>query len=71
LLARGIESVIPLHRRAKLRREYDTWLYRKRRLVECFISKIKHFRRIFLWFEKLDRSYLGFLHFVSALIWLR
>ena len=71
LLAQSIEVVIPPHQRAKVLREYDTWLYRERHLVECFINKLKHFRRIFSRFEKLDRSYLGFLHFVSALIWLR
>ena len=71
LLERGIEAVIPPHQRAKILREYDTWLYRERHLVECFIGKIKHFRRIFSRFEKLDRSFLGFLHFVSTLIWLR
>ena len=71
LLERGIEAVIPPHQRAKIRRDYDQWLYRERHLVECFINKIKHFRRIFSRFEKLDTSYLGFLHFVSALIWLR
>jgi len=71
LAYRGIEAVIPPHQCAKVLREYDTWLYRERHLVECFINKIKHFRRIFSRFEKLDISYLGFLHFVSALIWLR
>jgi transposase len=71
LLDRGIEAVIPPHQRAKLLREYDTWLYRERHLIECFINKIKHFRRIFSRFEKLDRSFLGFLHFVGTLIWLR
>ena len=62
LLARGIEAVIPPHQRAKVLREYDRWLYRERHLVECFINKIKHFRRIFSRFDKLDRSYSGFLH---------
>jgi transposase len=71
LLERGITAVIPPHQCAKVLREYDEWLYQERHLVECFISKIKHFRRIFSRFEKLDQSYLGFLHFVSALIWLR
>ena len=37
----------------------------------CFINKIKHYRRIFSRFEKLDTRYLGFLHFTAALIWLR
>ena len=51
--------------------DYDRHLYRERHLVECFISKIKHYRRIFSRFEKLDTRYLGFLHFTAALIWLR
>jgi len=71
LLDRGIEAVIPPHQRAKILREYDKWLYRERHLIECFINKIKHFRRIFSRFEKLDRSFMGFLHFVGTLIWLR
>ncbi len=71
LLERGIEVVIPPHPRAKEQREYDRWLYRERHLVECFINKIKHFRRVFSRFEKLDSSYLGFLHLVGTLIWLR
>ncbi len=71
LLDRDIEVVIPPHPRAKEQREYDKWLYRERHLVECFINKIKHFRRVFSRFEKLDTSYLGFLHLVGTLIWLR
>jgi transposase len=65
------EPVIPPHQRAKQQREYDTWLYRERHLVECFINKIKHFRRVFSRFDKLAGRYLGFVQFVSALIWLR
>lgn len=67
----GGEAVIPPHQRALTQPDYDTWLYRERHLVECFINKIKHFRRIFSRFEKLSSRYLGFLHFVGALIWLR
>ena len=67
----GMQTVIPPHQLAKKAREYDIWWYRERHLVECFINKIKHFRRIFSRFEKLDCSYLGFLHFVGTLIWLR
>jgi transposase len=40
-------------------------------LVECFINKVKHYRRVFARFEKLSKNYLGFLSFVSALVWLR
>jgi transposase len=69
--ASGAEAVIPPKNNAKAPHEYDAWRYRERHLIECFIGKIKHFRRIFSRFDKLARCYLGFLHFVSALIWLR
>jgi transposase len=71
LLERGIKAVVPPHQRAKILREYDEWLYRERHLVECFMNKIKHFRRVFSRFDKLDRSFLSFLHYISVLIWLR
>jgi transposase len=74
IVAAEMEAVIPPHQRAKgekAERPYDKWLYRERHLVECFINKIKHFRRIFSRFDKLSSRYLGFLHFVSSLIWLR
>ena len=48
-----------------------SYVYRERHLVECFIGKIKHYRHIFSRFDKLANRYLGFLHFVGALIWLR
>ena len=63
--------VLILFASIKILREYDKWVYRERHLIECFINKIKHFRRIFSRFEKLDRSFMGFLHFVGTLIWLR
>jgi len=69
--ASGAEAVIPPKKNAKEPHEYAAWRYRERHLIECFIGKIKHFRRIFSRFDKLARCYLGFLQFVSALIWLR
>ena len=69
--ATGAEAVIPPKNNAKAPPAYDAWRYRERHLIECFIGKIKHFRRVFSRFDKLARRYLGFLHFVSVLIWLR
>ena len=71
LLAAGIEPVIPPNKNAKQPREYDAWRYRERHLIECFIGKIKHFRRVFSRFDKLARRYLGFVQLASTLIWLR
>lgn len=74
LVEQEMEPVIPPHQRAKgdkAQRLYDRWLYRERHLIECFINKIKHFRRVFSRFDKLASRYIGFLFFASSLIWLR
>ena len=63
--------VIPPRSNRRELLSYDEYLYRERHLVECFIGKIKHYRHIFSRFDKLANRYLGFLHFVGALIWLR
>ena len=71
LLKTGAEVVIPPRKNRKESRDYDKHWYKERHLAECFINKIKHYRRIFSRFEKLARRYLGFLSFVGTLIWLR
>ena len=71
LTAKSIEVVIPPKKNRLEQRQYDRHLYRERHLIECFIGKIKHYRRVFSRFEKLSKNYLGFLSFVSALVWLR
>lgn len=63
--------VIPPRTNRKILRSYDKHLYKERSLIECFFSKIKQFRRIFSRYEKLAQSYLSFLYFVGALIWIR
>jgi transposase len=70
VLERTAIPVIPPRANRKLARDYDRFVYRERHLVECFINKIKHYRRIFSRFDKLASRYLGFLKFVAALIWL-
>jgi transposase len=71
IIQQGATPVIPPHQNSKHPRPYDRWLYRERHLVECFINKIKHFRRVFSRFDKLARRYLGFVQLASVLIWLR
>jgi transposase len=71
VLTRGMTVVIPPRANRKSPRECDWFAYKERHLIECFFGKIKHYRRIFSRYEKTARNYLGFLYFVSALIWLR
>ncbi|MFP5213983.1 MAG: transposase [Acidobacteriota bacterium] len=42
----GAIAVIPPRSNRKQPRDYDHYLYRERRLIECFINKIKYFRHL-------------------------
>ncbi len=66
-----VEAVIPPlgSRRAEI--AYDQDAYGLRYRVECFINKIKHYRRIATRFEKTASSFLSMLHLAAAMIWLR
>ncbi len=52
-------------------RDCDYTAYKERHLVECFIGKLKYFRRVFTRFDKYAKRFLAFVHFASTLIWLR
>ena len=71
LNAKGSIPVIPSRRNRKFPRVYDEFLYEDRNRVECFFSKIKHFRRVFSRYDKCAQSFLSFLYFVGTLIWIR
>jgi transposase len=66
-----MQAVIPLRSNRTASRDCDWFIYKERHLIECFFGKIKHYRRVFSRFEKLAKNYMGFIRFVSALIWLR
>lgn len=71
LEAQGMIPVIPPKANRKVPREYDKEVYKERHLVECFIGKLKQFRRVFSRFDKWAKNYMSFVRFASALIWLR
>jgi transposase len=67
----GSEAVIPSRANRKTQRVIDRHLYKERHLIECYIGKLKHFRRVFSRFDKLAENYLSFVQFASTIIWLR
>ena len=69
--AQSMQAVIPPRCNRLVGREWDWFVYKERHLIECFFSKIKHYRRIFSRFDKLARNFMSFIRFVAALIWLR
>lgn len=67
----GAQAVIPSsHSRSQVI-PHDEHLYAERNLVERFINKIKHYRRIATRYEKTALSFVSMLFLVGAMIWLR
>ena len=69
--ATGAGVVIPSKKNRLVERVIDRNLYRDRNKVERFFSRLKQFRRLATRYDKTACSFLGMLHFVSALLWLR
>ena len=69
--ALGAEAVIPSKKNRLVQRLIDRNLYRDRNKVERFFSRLKQFRRLATRYDKTASSFLGMVHFVSALLWLR
>ncbi len=67
----GADICVPSSVNRRVQRQIDWHLYKERHLVECFINKLKQFRRVFSRFDKLAKNYLSFVQFASTLIWLR
>ena len=44
--------------------------YKEPHLIELFFMKIKDYRSVALYFEKLARHFLAMVHLVSCLVWL-
>ena len=49
----------------------DWYTYKERHLVECFFQKLKWFRRVFTRYDKLDASFLAFVHIAAIAILLK
>jgi transposase len=49
----------------------DWALYKERHLVECFMNKIKHFRRVATRYDKTDVAFIAFVSIASFMVWLR
>ena len=71
VVALGAQVVIPSKKNRLVQRVIDRNLYRDRNKVERFFSRLKQFRRLATRYDKTACSFLGMLHFVSALLWLR
>jgi transposase len=67
----GSIAVIPSNPSRAQAITHDKHLYKERHVIECFINKIKHFRRIASRYEKTARNFLAMIHLASLMVWLR
>ena len=49
----------------------DWHTYKERHLIECFFQALKWFRRVFTRYDKLDASFLAFVHIAAISILLK
>jgi transposase len=62
---------IPSRKTNKTQRKCNWWLYKERHLVECFWQKIKQFRRVATRYDKLSKSFLGFVYLAAIMVLLK
>ena len=67
----GAVATIPPKQNRVVPRDGDYTAYKERHLIECFIGKLKSFRRVFSRFDKYASRFLAFIHFASTTIWLK
>ena len=65
---RGAEAVIPPRSNRTTKRRWNKKKYKLRNLVERFVNRIKHYRRVATRFDKTSRNYLAFVHLASSLV---
>ena len=69
VLEHGMNPVIPPRRNRKEQREYDSYLYRLRHLVENGFCQFKEWRGIAMRYAKKVSSYLANCHIRAIAIW--
>lgn len=67
----GAAPVIPCNPARAAKFPLDKDRYKERHLVECCISKLKHFRRIATRYEKTARNFLAMIAVAAIALWLR
>jgi putative transposase len=64
----GAKAVIPPRSNRNEKRRYSKRRYKQRNLVERFINRLKHYRRIATRYEKTARNYLTFVNLAATLV---
>jgi transposase len=71
LKRRGIEPLLPPLDCRKEAIPYDKKTYRQRNKVERLFNRLKRFRRVATRYDKLEETFLAFIHLTAALVMIR
>jgi transposase len=69
--AQGAEACIPTQKSRKQQRTIDGHVYKERNVVERFLNRIKHYRRVATRYDKTARNFLAMVHVASIMVLLR
>ena len=67
----GAKPIIPTKKNRIIKIFYDKELYKERHKIKNLFGWMKYYRRLFARFDKLKSRFMGFIHFIGTLIWLR
>src|SRR6185503_14109811 len=65
---RNAQVVIPPRSNRLQPRRFNKRRYKARNLVERFVNRIKHYRRVATRYEKTARNFLAFVHLAASLV---
>ena len=71
VIEQGGDPVVPPRRHRRRQHAYDKALYKERNRVERFFSRIKHCRRIATRYDKLAKTFMGFVKLACIMLWLK
>lgn len=71
IINQGGDPVVPPRRHRKRQHAYDKALYKERNRVERFFSRIKQCRRLATRYDKLAKTFMGFVKLACIMLWLR
>lgn len=68
LRRRKVEIVIPPLKTRLIQRRYSKSKYKQRNLIERFLNRLKHYRRVATRYEKTAANFLAFAQLASTLV---
>jgi transposase len=71
VIAQGGDPVVPPRRHRKRQHAYDKALYKERNRIERFFARLKHCRRIATRYDKLAKTFMGFVQLACIMLWLK